>query len=75
MGFVVGLFHALHGDMGVNLRRRQVNVAEQCLDASQIGPIIQKMGGKAMAKLVWADAQLDRGLSQMLFHHQPDGSR
>ena len=62
MGFVVGLFHAVHRDVGVNLGRRQVGVPEQCLDAPQIGAVIQKVGGKAVAKFVWTGAKLDGGL-------------
>ena len=62
MRFVVGFFDALHRDMGVNLRRRQVGVSEERLDASQIGAVIQKMGGKAVTKFVWADPKLDGGL-------------
>jgi len=56
MKLFVNRLQATLVNVRVNLRRRQVNVAEQCLDASQIGPIIQEMGGKTMAKLVWADA-------------------
>ena len=52
---VVGFFHAFHGDMRVNLCSRQVDVAKQCLDASQIGAVIQKMRGKAMAEFVRTD--------------------
>ena len=62
MRIVVGLLHALHGDMGVNLCRRQVRVTEQRLDVPQIGAVIEKMRRKAMAKLVGADAKLNRRL-------------
>ena len=62
MSFVVGLFDTLHRDMGVNLSRRQVGVAEQCLHTPQIGAVVQKMRRKAMAKFVGADAKLNGGL-------------
>ena len=58
MRFVVRLFDALHRHMGVNLCRRQVDVTEQRLDASQIGAVIQKMRRKAVAKFVGADAEV-----------------
>ena len=62
MRIVIGLLHALHGNMRVNLGRRQVRVTQQRLNASQIGTVIEKMRRKAMAKLVGADAKLNRRL-------------
>ena len=55
MRLVVGLFDALHGDMGVDLRCRKVDVSEERLDASQISAVIQKVGRKAVTKFVWAN--------------------
>ena len=62
MRIVIGLLHALHGNMRVNLGCRQVRVTQQGLNASQIGTVIQKMRRKTMAKLVGTDAKLNRGL-------------
>ena len=62
MRIVVGLLHALHGNMRVNLSRRQVGVSQQRLNAPQIGAVIEKMRRKAMAKFVGADAKLNRRL-------------
>ena len=62
MCVVVGFLHTLHGDMRVNLGRRQVRVTQQRLNASQIGTVIQKMRRKTVAKLVGADAKLNRRL-------------
>ena len=62
MGVVIGLLHALHSNMRVNLGRRQVRVTQQRLNASQIRTVIEKMRRKTMAKLVGADAKLNRRL-------------
>ena len=59
MRFVVGLFDTFHGNMGVNLGRREVGMAEHRLHAAQISTIVQQMSSKAMAKFVRAGAKLD----------------
>lgn len=48
MGGVVGFFQAFGGDVRVNLCCRKVGVAEQFLDAAQIGPGIEQMRGVAV---------------------------
>ena len=55
MRCVVRLFHALHCHMRINLCRREVGVAKQRLNTSQIGAVIQKMRGEAVAKLMRTD--------------------
>lgn len=38
------------GNVGVNLRRRQVAVAQQHLHHTQIGAVVEQMGGEGMAQ-------------------------
>ena len=49
---VVGLFEALDRNMGVNLRRDQMRMAEQFLDAAQIRAAIQQVRGVTVAQFV-----------------------
>ena len=39
-------------DMGIDLRRRDVGVAEELLNRAQIGAALQKMTGKSVAQHV-----------------------
>ncbi len=41
--------------MCVDLSRADVAVAEHFLDGAQVGPVLQKMGGKGVAEYVWSD--------------------
>ena len=50
--------------MGVDLRRRDIGMAEQLLHDAQIGAVLQQMAGEGMAQHVRADiggAQAGRG--------------
>ncbi len=47
--------HALVEHMRVDLRRRDVGVAEQILHDPQVGAVLQQMAGEGMAKDVRAD--------------------
>jgi hypothetical protein len=55
---VVQLLEPLAGDMGVDLRRRDVGVAEQQLHHAQVGAVVQQVGGEGMAQHVRRDALL-----------------
>ena len=46
MSFVINLFQPLHRDVRVNLGRRKTRVAEEFLDAAQIGAGIQQVRGE-----------------------------
>ncbi len=39
-------------DMRVNLRRNEMGVAQKLLDAAQIGPGVEDVGGEAVAEFV-----------------------
>lgn len=59
------------GDMGIDLRRRDVGVAQQGLDHPQVSAAFQQVGGEGVAQDVGADpggvdAGVDGGLVQQL---------
>jgi hypothetical protein len=65
------LAQAVGGDVGVDLGRGDVGVAQQGLDDAQIGAAFQQMGGEGVAQDVGADpgrvdAGVDRRLIQLL---------
>jgi len=43
-------FQAFFQHMGVNLRRRNVGVAEECLHHPQIRAVMEKVAGKGVAQ-------------------------
>lgn len=49
MGFVVDVFHALGADVGVDLGRAEILVAQQFLHAAQVGAVVKQMGRERMA--------------------------
>ena len=55
MRFSVSLFETFDRNVGVNLRGRKTGVAEQRLDAAEIGAAIEHVGGEAVAQFVGTD--------------------
>lgn len=45
----VGFFEAFGGDVGINLGGDKVSVAEEFLDAAEIGAGIEQVGGVTVA--------------------------
>ena len=58
--------------MRVDLRCGKAGVAEQGLDASQIGAVVEQMCGEAVAKLVRAEVRWQAGFAKVFFHRKPD---
>ena len=56
MGAQVDLAQAVLGDPGVDLGGGQAGVAEQLLDAADVGPAGQQVGGERVAQEVRVDA-------------------
>ena len=54
MSFIVDLLHPLDRDMRVDLCCREARVAQQRLDSTEIGAMIEEVGRKAVAQLVRA---------------------
>ena len=50
MGPFVDLAEAGGADVGVDLRRYQALVAEQFLDAADVGAAVEQVGGEAVAE-------------------------
>ena len=56
----IRLFQPLDGNVRINLRGRKAGVAEQRLDAAQIGAAIEQVRRETMAQLVWTDRNRNR---------------
>jgi hypothetical protein len=63
---IVGLPHVVLADVGVDLRGRDVGVAEQGLDGAQVGAALEQVGGEAVAELVRRDGAGDAGRDRVL---------
>ena len=50
---MIDIKDSLSRDMGVDLSRGQITVAEQFLNAPEIGAAVKKVGGEAVAQRVW----------------------
>lgn len=62
VGGVVDFFHALSGDVGVDLGGAEAGVAEEGLDAAEVGAVVEEVGGEAMAKFVRGDVDGEAGV-------------
>ena len=64
---------ALAGDVRIDLRRRDIGMAQQGLHRAQIGPAFQQMGSEGVAKDVRADARrIDAGIDGGFVEQLPD---
>ena len=54
VGFVVDLFHPLDRHMSVDLGRRETGMTQERLHGTQIGAVIEEVGGKTVAQFVRA---------------------
>ena len=50
MRFLIGLFQALHTDMGVHLRSAQGRVAEHLADGLEVSAVVEKVCGKGVTQ-------------------------
>lgn len=69
---MVGLAEAIGRDVGVDLRRRDVSVAEHFLDRTQVGPVIEQMRREGMTQHVGRNRLADIGGAGGVFHDLPD---
>ena len=67
MGLVVGFFEAVSGDVGIDLGGDQMRVAQQFLDAAQVGARIQKVRGVTVSQLVRREARIETGDGEVFF--------
>ena len=68
MGFVVYFHDLIYGDMGVPLGCGKLRMAEQLLNASQVGPTVQHMGGEGMPDPVEGEI-LEKARLNLMFLH------
>ncbi len=68
-------FKPLLIDMRVNLRCRNIRVAEHFLDNAQIGAIPQQMCRKTVPEKMRINVLLQSGVPRMFFHDLPDARR
>ena len=61
--------------MGVDLRRRDVGVAEHFLNDAQVGPAGEQMGGEAMPEKVGVDVGFEPGTRCVAFDELPNALR
>ena len=59
--------------MGIDLGGRDISMAQELLDRSQIGPAFKKMGGEAMAKGVGRHGSVYSPSGSIFLNHVPDG--
>ena len=64
---------ALLGDMGINLRRGDVGMAEEQLNHAQICAMVEQVGGKGMPQRVRRNRSADPGLARKQFDAIPEG--
>lgn len=72
---VVGGFQAFGGDVRVDLGGGKAGVAEEGLDAAEVGAVVEKVCGKAVADFVRGEIGWETGLDEAGFDHGPDGAR
>src|SRR6185295_2442429 len=59
MRLVVDLFQAMGGDMGIDLGRGQIGVAQKLLDGPKVGAPVQEVGGEAVTQRMGRYGLLD----------------
>ena len=75
MGGLVGALQAFGGDVGINLRGREAGVTEECLDAAEVGTVVEEVRGEAVAELVRGEVGRKPGLDEAGADHVPDRPR
>ena len=61
VGLVVGFFEAVGGDVGVDLGGDEVGVAQEFLDAAEVGAGVQHVGRIAVAEFVGCEVWVEAG--------------
>src|SRR5215831_17729134 len=64
VGLVVDLAQAPPGEVGVDLRRRDLLVSEQLLDGAQVGAALEQVGRETMAQRVGRAGRGDAGAGE-----------
>ena len=72
MGLVVGIDQPLPGHMGVDLGGGQAPVAQEVLDAPEVGPAVEQVGREAVAERVRARGRVEPRADQVLLEQPAD---
>ena len=75
MSFLVNLLQSFGRDVGVDLRRRQIGVAEEFLDAAEVGAGIEHVRGEAVSQLVRRQRRVEADGEQILLQHALHAAR
>ena len=59
-------------DVRVNLRGRNIGMAEHFLNDAEIGAVAKQMRRETVPKQMWINVGLQSGMLRMLFHNLPD---
>ncbi len=68
-------FKPLLIDMRIDLRGRNIGVAQHLLDNPQIGAVSEQMGREAVSEKVRVNVLLQSGPLRVFFHDLPDARR
>ena len=71
---VVDFFEMRVGDVGVDLGRADIVVAEEGLDGAEVGAVHEEVGGKGVAEGVGGDVLCDAGEAGVFFDNALDGA-
>ena len=72
MGLVERLKKFAGCHVGVDLRCHKAFVPQQFLDAANVSPGVEKVGGKTVPQRVWAGPAAESGYGKMLFQEAAD---
>ncbi len=73
--FAVDFAQTITGDVGVNFGGADVGMAEEFLDDAEVGTVLQKVGGEAVAQHVGSDVAFDASMFHPMFDPQPECDR
>src|SRR5262249_57385633 len=74
MSLLVTLLQALRRHMCVDLRRRQIAMAEQLLHAADVGAAVEQVRGEAVPQAVRARARVEAGQRQIFLQEPADAT-
>src|SRR5687768_13446895 len=72
MKLVIQLLQPSPRDVSVDLRRRDVRMAEHQLDAAEIGAVLEEMGRKRVPEHVRRDVRADAGIARVTDDLHPE---
>jgi hypothetical protein len=74
VGVVVSVAEAFFCDVGVDLGGGEGGVAEEGLDGTEVGPVVEEMSGKGVTEFVGGDVEGNSGLGEVFFENGVEGA-